>query len=466
MRAVAAKGAPGMLAAAGWCAACWPFLQHLFRRAAVPEELGSVLLAAGTALWLVWRGRAVRAGLSSAGDEAGCWWRGALAMLIYGVAGQRVPQTVAGVAALSAGLLAPGPWRRGRWPDPAVAGLLLLALPAMMMVELFFGYPLRLAAAALASGLLAAAGLPVTRAGAVLAWQGAGVWVDAPCSGVRMLWSGAWLGLTVCGLVGMGWGGTLAAGLLTVATVILVNSLRVAGLALVEGGLLPTGPGFHAALGVMLFAAGAVVLVAGIRRLARLPGLARPATSFAGSQPSAGAGPGAGHRSRYAIAFYLLASLCAMAMGTERHLPSDTEAAPFPGWPSRFEGLPLRETPLTEREAAFNTAFPGRIARFANGERVVILRWVRHPTHRVHSAADCLRSAGWHITYEALIVVPDGDWSSFTATRNGKTLRIRERCSGETGKNWPDVSSWFWSALAGRTRGPWWVVTVVGPSVP
>lgn len=461
MRALSARWVPAMLAATGWCAACWPFLQHLSRRAAVPEDLGSVLLASGTALWLVWRGRAACAGLSSAGDEAGCWRRGALAMLVYGAAGQRVPQTVAGVAALAAGLLAPGPWRRGRWPDPAVVGLLLLALPAMMMVELFFGYPLRLAAAALAAGLLAAAGLPVTRTGAMLAWQGAGVWVDAPCSGVHMLWSGVWLGLTVCGWVGMGWGGTLTAGLLTVVVVILVNSLRVAGLTLVEGGLLPPGPGFHAALGGMLFAAGAVAVVAAIRRLARLPGLARPATPDGGIQSSAGAGPEAGRRSRYAVASYLLACLCAVALGAERQPPSDTEATPFPGWPGRFEGLPLHEAPLTEREAAFNTAFPGRIARFTNGERVVILRWVRHPTHRVHSAADCLRSAGWHIAYETLVTSPDGDWSAFTATRNGTTLRIRERCSGETGKNWPDVSSWFWAALAGQTRGPWWVVTVV-----
>jgi exosortase/archaeosortase family protein len=336
----------------------------------------------------------------------------------------------------------------------------------MMMVELFFGYPLRLVASALAAGLLSATGLPVTRTGAMLAWRGATVWVDAPCSGVRMLWSGVWLGMTVCGVVGMGWGGTVAAGLLTVAIVILANALRVVGLTLVEGGLLPSGPGFHLALGGMLFAGGAVAVVAGIRWLARLPGLAPAAAPDAGGKASDGAGPRDRRRTRHAFAAYLLASLCAAAMGVERQPPSVPEAEPFPGWPTRFEGLPLQETPLTEQEAAFNTAFPGRIARFANGERVVILRWVCHPTHRVHSAADCLQSSGHRITYGALAAAPDGDWSAFTATHDGTTLWIRERCHDETGKTWPDVSSWFWAALAGQTRGPWWVVTVVSPAAP
>lgn len=461
MRKVAARWAPGVLAATAWCAACRPFLQHVLRRAATPEELGSVLLATGTAGWLVWRGRDARANLTSTTEEAGCWWRGALAMLVYGVAAQRLPHTVAGVAALAAGLLTPGPWRRGRWPDPAVVGLLLLALPAMMMIELFFGYPLRLVAAALAAGLLAAAGLPITRTGAMLVWQGASVWVDAPCSGVRMLWSGVWLGMTVCGLVGMGWGGTLAAGMLTIAVVVLVNTLRVAGLTLVEVGLLPPGPGFHFALGGMLFAGGAVAVVAGIRWLSRLPRLVPAATPNVVRKASDAAGPEDQRRTRYAFAAYLLAALCTVVMTWERQPSSATVAKPFPGWPTSFEGMPLHETPLTEQEAAFNTAFPGRIGRFTNGGRVVILRWVCHPTHRIHSSADCLRSAGYQTTYEAMVASPDGDWSAFTAAHNGTMLQIRERCHDETGNSWPDVSSWFWAALAGQTRGPWWVVTVV-----
>ena len=50
------------------------------------------------------------------------------------------------LAALTALLFLPGPWRRGRLPDPAVTGLLALSLPATMILDLVCGYPLRLAA--------------------------------------------------------------------------------------------------------------------------------------------------------------------------------------------------------------------------------------------------------------------------------------------------------------------------------
>ena len=419
-----------------------------------------LLLALGTAVWLVWRERADGNARYAPGGEAGSWWRATGAMLVYAWLGNRVPQTIAGVAAVGAALLAPGPWRRGRWPDPAVTGLLVLALPALMMVELFFGYPLRLVVASLAGTLLTAAGLPVTREGATLFWQGVSVWVDAPCSGIRMLWSGAWLGLTACGLLRMRWGGTLLVGLLTAAIVVLANAFRVTGLCLVEGGLLPGEPTYHAMLGAMTFAAGALAILGGVRWVAGTPAGTRPML------PAATCGHGAKARGlRLAGMAFLLACLGAASRTGERPLPP-CDASVFPGWPAELEGRPLQEAPLTAREAAFNTAFPGRIARFTSGERVVILRWVLRPTHRIHSAADCMRYAGWSIRAEALHVAPEGNWSAFTATRQGTVLRIRERCSGAPGETWPDVSAWFWAALGGRTRGPWWIITVVAPQAP
>jgi exosortase/archaeosortase family protein len=421
-----------------------------------------MLLALGTAAWLAWRGHAgPDPDRVPPRDVAGCWWRAAAAMLVYAWIAPRVPQTVAGLAAIGAALLAPGPWRRGRWPDPAVTGLLVLALPAMMMVELFFGYPLRLTTAALASGILTAAGLPVTRDGATLLWQGTSVWVDAPCSGIRMLWSGAWLGLTAGGLLRLRWGRTLLAGLLTAVIIVLANAVRVTGLCLVEGGLLPAGPAYHALLGVMIFAAGAVAILGSVRWIAGARG-GPDGTSLAPVPPGEAdaARDGAAGRTRFAIVAFLLACLCAAVRTGEQTLPTHDETG-FPGWPTMLEGLPLQESPLTEREAAFNTAFPGRIARFTSGSRVVIARWVLRPTHRIHSAADCMRYTGWSIRTDALHTSPEGSWSAFTATRAGTLLRIRERCTGAPGEAWPDVSAWFWAALGGRSRGPWWIITVV-----
>ncbi|NLC80519.1 MAG: exosortase/archaeosortase family protein [Lentisphaerae bacterium] len=452
-------GLPLMMAA-GWVAACWPLLRHLAARAAVMEEFALQLLALGTAAALVWRAEAAarRAG------EAGAWrvgdgWLAALVMLLYAVSRRFLPHTVSGLAAFAALLLAPGPWRRGRWPEPAVAGLVVLALPAMMMVELFFGYPLRVAAAAGASGLLAAAGLPVAREGVTMAWQGVTVWVDAPCSGVRMLWSGLWLALLAGGLARLSWIRCALACGWALGVVVVCNAIRVMGLCLVEGGLLPAGPVFHVGLGVLLFAGGAWLILSGVQRIAR-GGAGVPTACAAAEQTPVRAD--AVSRGLSVGAFLAACLLAAVLPGAPARGATDLAKA-FPGWPAAFEGCPLEPTPLDAREAAFNRAFPGRIARFDCGGRVVILRWVTRPTHRVHAAADCLRSTGWRIVPGALHADPAGAWTTFTAVRQGERMAVRERCAGRDGRTWPDVASWFWQALADRAAGPWWVVTVVEP---
>ncbi|HPO36565.1 MAG TPA: archaeosortase/exosortase family protein [Kiritimatiellia bacterium] len=448
-----------LLMVAGWLAACWPLLRHLAARAAVVEEFALQLLALGIAAALVWRAEAAarRAG------EAGAWrvgdgWLAALVMLLYAVSRRFLPHTVSGLAAFAALLLAPGPWRRGRWPEPAVAGLVVLALPAMMMVELFFGYPLRVAAAAGASGLLAAAGLPVAREGVTLAWQGVTVWVDAPCSGVRMLWSGLWLALLAGGLARLSWIRCALACGWALGVVVVCNAVRVMGLCLVEGGLLPAGPVFHAGLGVLLFAGGAWLILSGVQRVARGGAAVAPVPGAAATPARAGAA-----LRGLSVGAFLSACLLAVAMPCEPARDATDLATAFPGWPAAFEGCPLEPTPLAAREAAFNRAFPGRIARFACGGRVVILRWVMRPTHRVHAAADCLRSAGWRIVPGPLHADPAGAWTTFTAVRENERMAVRERCAGRDGRTWPDVASWFWQALADRAAGPWWVVTVVEP---
>jgi hypothetical protein len=70
----------------------------------------------------------------------------------------------------------------------------------------------------------------------------------------------------------------------------------------------------------------------------------------------------------------------------------------FAGWPLAYEGRALTEMPLTQREIAMARDFPGRIGRFSDGKREIVMRWVGVPTRRLHSAADCLRGIGYSIT--------------------------------------------------------------------
>ena len=70
----------------------------------------------------------------------------------------------------------------------------------------------------------------------------------------------------------------------------------------------------------------------------------------------------------------------------------------FPGWPTHYEGRALTELPLTQRELAFVRDFPGRVGRFSDGRREIIIRWVGAPTRRLHPAADCFRGLGYSMT--------------------------------------------------------------------
>ena len=90
------------------------------------------------------------------------------------------------VLALACGLLAFLPRRVAALP---VTGLAVLALPLLSSLQFYAGYPLRVVTAE-ASRWLLAPGFDVAREGTSLMVDGRLVIVDAPCSGVQMVWLG------------------------------------------------------------------------------------------------------------------------------------------------------------------------------------------------------------------------------------------------------------------------------------
>jgi hypothetical protein len=136
-------------------------------------------------------------------------------------------------------------------------------------------------------------------------------------------------------------------------------------------------------------------------------------------------------------------------------------AQSFPGWPGSFNGEQLRQLPLSEKESLFLKSFPGRIGRFTDARREYIVRWVTHSTRKLHPASDCLRGVGYSIGPLAIESrVDNHQWSVFRASKGDEVLRIYERIYDQEGNSWTDVSSWYWSALLGKSRGPWWTVTI------
>lgn len=137
-------------------------------------------------------------------------------------------------------------------------------------------------------------------------------------------------------------------------------------------------------------------------------------------------------------------------------------------WPTHFRGQPLTQLPPTALEARFAARFPGAVARFTDGEQLLIVRHVRRPTRLLHPASDCFRGAGYRVDAAQAAVDAQGlRWRCFLAGRGGERLRVCERIAarlddaGEPG--WTDVSAWFWEAQHRRASSAWWALTVVTP---
>jgi exosortase/archaeosortase family protein len=147
-------------------------------------------------------------------------------------------------------------WRRVRCAA-GVIGLCVIALPVSASLQFVAGFPMRLAASAIGSGVLAASGAVVAAEGTGLRWNGGLAEVDAACSGIRMLWAGLYLGLTAACVYDVSTRRTFGIMCAAVAAVVLGNALRTAGLFYLEGGLLPVPdavrPLMHAGAGLAVF---------------------------------------------------------------------------------------------------------------------------------------------------------------------------------------------------------------------
>lgn len=155
----------------------------------------------------------------------------------------------------------------------------------------------------------------------------------------------------------------------------------------------------------------------------------------------------------------LAAALPLLALGTSQA----GVVARHVEWPTQWDGRALRPLAMSEVEQRFAARFPGAIARFSDGERVIVLRRVEQPTRMLHPAADCFRGLGYRIERAGL--ERDAQqrlWRCFQAiAADGRRLRVCERIEADNGTSFIDPSSWFWAAVLGQSAGPWQAITVV-----
>lgn len=441
---------------------------------AVWRSRGAAIAAWAAAGWPVWRWYIAR--IRDGSDEP--WGLAALAVALASMPWRRLREPLSLGSALVAGATMvavflgydtlPALVRGGLWMLALMAllgtagaalargGLLLLSLPVVATAQFYLGFPLRALTAACSVPVLRLLGIEVARQGTALRWAGETVLVDAPCSGIQMLWTGLFAACALAAVRGFGGIATLRLLRWAGAAVGGANLLRCVALFLLEvrgGGI---AGGVHTGVGLTCFGAalGAVAWRAGQPGAGREPGYER-------------ADRGGGRWATPLAADWFIPALGLLLVGVAvRPLfggaeETRVEGTAFPGWPDTFEGRALTPLQFSEREARFAAGFPGRIGAFTDGERTILLRWVARETRQLHPALHCLRGLGYAVQPGPVWRDAGGRrWGTTLAERDGRTRRVRERISDGAGREWTDVSAWWWDSWRGTNAGPWWAATV------
>lgn len=163
-----------------------------------------------------------------------------------------------------------------------------------------------------------------------------------------------------------------------------------------------------------------------------------------------------------AIMFGVACLAAALAPCFRVDAPEPDGHAQFPGWPATLDGVALVEQPMLPREARFYRDLDGKIGKFSNGERQVVMRWIGSRSRKFHMTGRCYKAVG----YETRPVGSRTDvhgrtWGGFEATRRKETQHVYECIFDERGGSWPDEAAWRWASTCGKTSGPWWAITVV-----
>jgi exosortase/archaeosortase family protein len=247
--------APEALWLALLAAALWPTGWWMAQRMTDGSDDPLGLLALAALGWVVWTHRRLLRPAPRLG-----WLALALLGVVAATATRHslppLANALLALLALAAGLLA---FLSQRVATAPVLGLSVLSLPLLASLQFYAGYPLRVVTAEASRWILAGAH-EVTRSGSSLVVNGQLVIVDAPCSGVQMVWLGYFTACVVALSVGRTNRDFLtrlpAVGLLVLMGNVLRNSVLVAGEA--AGSPLP-GWG-HDAVGLAVLATVCVVI--------------------------------------------------------------------------------------------------------------------------------------------------------------------------------------------------------------
>lgn len=260
-------------------AAFWPIWRWYAARITDSPEDSCGLLALATAIFLLLRRQksSNRVGSGSNSETPGLSSiriPTILVLLLYAATYPFFPPLMRAFLAITCLGLTVTDLIPGRRVPAPVWGLLFLSLPVIPTLQFYLGYPLRCIATHLALPLLYVSGYSVEAHGTTLHWMGNSILVDAPCSGIRMMWTGFYVLFTVCAVSNMRFLKIVPSALFAMIYILIGNALRVALLFIMETSHLPSW--FHSGIGILIFLMTAYAIAWSARWIARNLPLPQP----------------------------------------------------------------------------------------------------------------------------------------------------------------------------------------------
>jgi exosortase/archaeosortase family protein len=192
-----------------------------------------------------------------------------LLIILYAAAYSSFAPLARAIVAFTALAVTTSSLRFGKSFHPGLFGLFYLSLPALPTLQFFGGYPLRVVVAELTAPILRMSGFAVIPEGTCLNWAGQMIWIDAPCSGIKMLWVGLFLTFVVLCLYELPLLKTLLVLPLVGVVIMAANVFRAVALFYLEAGVLTLPAWGHEYAGVIAFvleAAGIISVVLMLKR--------------------------------------------------------------------------------------------------------------------------------------------------------------------------------------------------------
>ena len=202
----------------------------------------------------------------------------ALLVLVYAATFLFLPPLARATIAFTALAATLSSLRFGKTFHAGLFGLFYLSLPAIPTLQFFGGYPLRLLFAGLTAPILRIGGFAVVIEGTCLNWGGKLIWIDAPCSGIKMLWVGMFLTFVLLCLYELPAIKMLLLLLLAFLVIIVSNVFRAVALFYLETGVLSMPSWGHQYAGVVAFVLEAASIIS-IMYMMRKGNVCGPAVS-------------------------------------------------------------------------------------------------------------------------------------------------------------------------------------------